>query len=111
MRWLWLWYRLAATALIRLLAQEPPYAAGVALELGRQVHGRIIHVEEVGRERERKRERAEFMMQRNHRTQAVELHANLFLVLPACLFVPEKNTSTPKSVHDFRWKSTNAGHV
>ena len=62
-------------------------------------------------ERERERERAEFMMQRNHRTQAVELHANLFPVLPAWLFVPEKNTSTPKSVHDFRWKSTNAGHV
>ena len=31
--WLWLWYRPAATALIRLLAWEPPYAAmGAALE-------------------------------------------------------------------------------
>ena len=29
---LWLWRRLAATALIRPLAWEPPYAAGMALE-------------------------------------------------------------------------------
>ena len=29
---LWLWHRPAATAPIRLLAWEPPYAAGVALE-------------------------------------------------------------------------------
>ena len=29
---LWLWRRPAATALIRPLAWEPPYAAGVALE-------------------------------------------------------------------------------
>ena len=29
---LWLWCRLVATAPIRLLAWEPPYAAGVALE-------------------------------------------------------------------------------
>ena len=29
---LWLWYRLAAVALIRPLAWEPPYAAGVALK-------------------------------------------------------------------------------
>ena len=29
---LWLWRRLAATAPIRPLAWEPPYAAGVALE-------------------------------------------------------------------------------
>ena len=29
---LWLWCRLAATALIRLLAWEPPYAADAALE-------------------------------------------------------------------------------
>ena len=29
---LWLWCRLVATALIRPLAWEPPYAAGVALE-------------------------------------------------------------------------------
>ena len=28
---LWLWYRLAATAPIRPLAWEPPYAAGTAL--------------------------------------------------------------------------------
>ena len=30
---LWLWRRLAATALIRLLAWEPPYAAGAAQEM------------------------------------------------------------------------------
>ena len=29
---LWLWYRLAAIALIGPLAWEPPYAAGAALE-------------------------------------------------------------------------------
>ena len=29
---LWLWYRLPATAPIRLLAREPPYAEGAALE-------------------------------------------------------------------------------
>ena len=29
---LWLWCTLAATALIRSLAWEPPYATGVALE-------------------------------------------------------------------------------
>ena len=29
---LWLWYRPAATAPIRLLTWEPPYAAGVALK-------------------------------------------------------------------------------
>ena len=29
---LWLWCRLAATALIRPLAQEPPYAMGAALD-------------------------------------------------------------------------------
>ena len=28
---LWLWHRLLATALIRTLAWEPPYAVGVAL--------------------------------------------------------------------------------
>ena len=30
--WLWLWYRLAATALNGPLAWEPPYATGVAPE-------------------------------------------------------------------------------
>ena len=29
---LWLWYRLAATALIQPLAWEPPYATGAALK-------------------------------------------------------------------------------
>ena len=31
--WLWLWRRLAATALIPSLAWEPPYAMGVALKI------------------------------------------------------------------------------
>ena len=30
--WLWLWHRPAATALIRPLAWEPPYALGAALK-------------------------------------------------------------------------------
>ena len=30
---LWLWHRPAATALIRPLAWEPPYATGVALKI------------------------------------------------------------------------------
>ena len=38
---LWLWSRLAATALIRLLAWEPPYAAGVALK--RHTHTQKYH--------------------------------------------------------------------
>ena len=29
---LWLWHRMAAVALIRPLAREPPYAEGVALK-------------------------------------------------------------------------------
>jgi len=33
---LWLWYRLAATALIRPLAWEPPYAAGAAQEMAKR---------------------------------------------------------------------------
>ena len=32
---LWLWHRLAATALIRPLIWEPPYAMGVAQEKGK----------------------------------------------------------------------------
>ena len=32
----WLWHRLAAIALIRTLAWEPPYAAGVALKRQKQ---------------------------------------------------------------------------
>ena len=34
--WLWLWLRLAATALIQPLAWELPYAAGVALNKTKQ---------------------------------------------------------------------------
>ena len=33
---LWLWCRRAATALIRSLAWEPPYASGAALEKGKK---------------------------------------------------------------------------
>jgi len=33
---LWLWRRLAAAALIRPLAREPPYAAEVAQEMARR---------------------------------------------------------------------------
>jgi len=33
---LWLWYRPAATAPIQLLAWEPPYATGAALEKGKK---------------------------------------------------------------------------
>jgi len=33
---LWLWSRLAAIVLIRPLAWEPPYAAGVALEMAKR---------------------------------------------------------------------------
>ena len=33
---LWLWRRPAATALIRPLAWEPPYATGAALEKGKE---------------------------------------------------------------------------
>ena len=38
---LWLWCRLAATALIRALAWEPPYAVGAALEKARRQKKRI----------------------------------------------------------------------
>ena len=34
---LWLWHRLAATAPIRPLAQEPPYAMGVALKKTKKI--------------------------------------------------------------------------
>ena len=35
---LWLWYRLAAVAPIRILVWEPPYAVGVALKrLNKQI--------------------------------------------------------------------------
>ena len=36
-RLLWLWCRLAAVALIRPLAWEPPYAAGVVLKSGEKI--------------------------------------------------------------------------
>ena len=34
--WLWLWYRPAATALIRPLAWEPPYAVRAAQEMAKR---------------------------------------------------------------------------
>ena len=34
--WLWLWRRLTATALIRPLAWEPPYAVGATLEMAKR---------------------------------------------------------------------------
>ena len=40
---LWLWHRLAATAPIRPLAWEPPYATGVALEKGKKTKKKKIH--------------------------------------------------------------------
>ena len=40
--WLWLWHRLAAVALIRPLAWEPPYAAGVALKRQKQKQTRKL---------------------------------------------------------------------
>jgi len=39
--WLWLWRRPAATALIRPLAWEPPYAAGAALEKAKRQNKNI----------------------------------------------------------------------
>ena len=35
---LWLWCRLAPTALIRLLDWEPPHAAGAALKINKQTN-------------------------------------------------------------------------
>ena len=40
-RWLWLWCRPAATALIRPLAWEPPYAIGVAVKKKKEKHSLI----------------------------------------------------------------------
>ena len=41
---LWLWYRLAAVALIHLLAWEPPYTTGVALKSKRNKYIKIKNV-------------------------------------------------------------------
>ena len=52
--WLWLWCRPAATAPIRPLAWEPPYAEGVAQEKGKKI------------KKERKKKKTqEFLMWRN----------------------------------------------
>ena len=39
---MWLWHRSAATAPIRPLAWEPPYAAGTALEKGKQTNKKKV---------------------------------------------------------------------
>ena len=44
---LWLWRRLAATALIQPLAWEPPYAAGAALKRQRQSEVPLLRVNSV----------------------------------------------------------------
>ena len=38
---LWLWYRLAAAALIQPLAWEPPYAVGMVLKRQKEKEGEI----------------------------------------------------------------------
>ena len=40
---LWLWHRLAAAALIRSLAWEPPYAMGTALKKDKRQKKKKIH--------------------------------------------------------------------
>ena len=40
---LWLWCRPAATALIRPLAWEPPYAAGAALEKTKNNKNKVLY--------------------------------------------------------------------
>ena len=40
---LWLWHRLVATALIKPLAWEPPYAAGVALKKEKKKSMQNLH--------------------------------------------------------------------
>ena len=42
---LWLWHRPAATALIQLLAWEPPYAASVALKRQKKKKDYFYHLE------------------------------------------------------------------
>ena len=51
---LWLWHRLAATAPIRPLAWEPPYASGAAQKKAKRQKGK-----KKKREREKERERKE----------------------------------------------------
>ena len=45
---LWLWCRSVATALIRPLAWEPPYATGVALEKAKRPKKKKIELREMG---------------------------------------------------------------
>ena len=54
---LWLWVRPVATALIRPLAWEPPYAAGAALEKtkNKKSYCRVVIVEEKFNKLENKR--------------------------------------------------------
>ena len=58
---LWLWWRLAATAPIRPLAREPPYAAGAAPEMAKR------------RKRKRNRRQAFFPFFHHQETQTVRL--------------------------------------
>ena len=46
---LWLWHRLAATAPIRSLAREPPYAMGAALEKAKRQKKKREREREKGR--------------------------------------------------------------
>ena len=54
---LWLWWRPAATALIRLLAWEPPYASGAALERQKTKKKKKRKEKERKKEKKRKWER------------------------------------------------------
>ena len=42
---LWLWHRPASTAPIRLLAWEPPYAVGMALEKAKKKKEKKIYID------------------------------------------------------------------
>ena len=53
---LWFWHRLATTALIRPLAWEPPYAAGVALKKMKKTKKKKEEEEEEERNKEKKKE-------------------------------------------------------
>ena len=58
---LWLWHRLAATAPIRPLAWEPPYASGAALKKAKRQKGKKKKKREREKERERKEKRNALM--------------------------------------------------
>ena len=54
---LWPWHRLVATAPIRPLAWEPPYAAGVALEMAKRQKKKKKKERKKERRKERKKEK------------------------------------------------------